>query len=261
MTTAHEQGVSTSVLTAMYNALKSIQLYPIENEIVGRALADLQQQVDRVFEREGGLAVWVAGNYMFVNDVQVRLDLADYAVLSALRAALRAHGIGRIQFEAQVRRDEWVAFLAGLAETPRQGAESLDSFRRQLKEAGVERILVGAPTALFTGEESVESVEAARRTYAYSVKAARDVMNGLVLGKVARRGSTPVDASGQSPSGARSATAPGANRPAHSSTHSRTARTRIGVSGGSLVRSCTVMRRSQARAAADAGDRGGLTGM
>jgi len=183
MTTAHEQGVSTGVLTAMYNALKSIQLYPVENEIVGRSLGDLQQQVDRVFEREGGLAVWVAGNYMFVNDVQVRLDLADYAVLSALRSALRTHGIGRIQFVAKVRRDEWVAFLTGLAETPRPGAEPLEAFRRLLKEAGVERIQVGAPTALFTGEESVESVEAARRTYAYSVKAARDVMNGLVLGK------------------------------------------------------------------------------
>jgi len=183
MTTAQEHGISTGVLTAMYNALKSVQLYPVENEIVGRSLLDLQKQVDRVFEREGGLAVWVAGNYMFVNDVQVRLDLADYAVLSALREALRAHGIGRIQFESQVRKDDWLVFLVGLASTPRPGAEPLESFRRRLDEGDVKRIRVGAPTALFTGDENVEAVEAARRTYAYSVKAARDVMNNLVLGK------------------------------------------------------------------------------
>ena len=183
MTTAQEHGISTGVLTAMYNALKALQLYPIENEIVGRSLSDLQGQVDRVFEREGGLAVWVAGNYMFVNDVQVRLDLADYAVLAALRESLRTHGIGRIELAPKVRRDEWIAFLTGLAETPRPGAEPLESFQRRLQDADVSSIKVGAPTALFTGEENVEAVEAARRTYAYSVKAAREVMNGVVLGK------------------------------------------------------------------------------
>lgn len=183
MTTALEHGISTGVLAAMYNALKSLQLYPIENEIVGRSLGDLQQQVDKVFEREGGLAVWVAGNYMFVNDVQVRLDLADYAVLSALRESLRAHGIGRIQLEPHVRKDEWVAFLTGLAGTPRPGAEPLDCFRRRLQDADVSRIRIGAPAALFTADENEQAVEAARRTYAYSVKAARDVMNGVVLGR------------------------------------------------------------------------------
>lgn len=184
MTTVQQShGVSTGVLTAMYNAQKTLQLYPIENDIVGRSLGDLQAQVDRVCEREGGLAVWVAGNYMFVNDVQVRLDLADYAVLAALRESLRTHGIGRFELAPKVRRDEWVAFLSGLAETPRPGAEPLETFRRRLEEADVTSIKVGAPTALFTGEDDVEAIEGARRTYAYSVKAARDVMNGVVLGK------------------------------------------------------------------------------
>ncbi|MEE8488596.1 MAG: hypothetical protein V3S56_10525, partial [Gemmatimonadota bacterium] len=94
-----KRGVSTAVLTAMYNATKALQLYPVENEIVGRSLSELQGLVDKVFEREGGLAVWVAGNYMFVNDVQVRVDLTDYATLAALRGAFLGHGIGRIEFQ------------------------------------------------------------------------------------------------------------------------------------------------------------------
>lgn len=178
-----EHGLSTGVLTSMYNAQKSLQLYPAENEIVGRSMRELQRQVEQVFEREGGLAVWVAGNYMFVNDVQVRLDLADYAVLSALRESLRNHGIGRIEFAQGIRRDEWITFLSGLAATPRPGVEPLEDFRKRLAEADVTRISVGAPTALFSDEDNVEAVEAARRTYAYSVKAAREVMNGVVLGK------------------------------------------------------------------------------
>ncbi|MGI9038313.1 MAG: HD-GYP domain-containing protein [Gemmatimonadota bacterium] len=176
-------GVSTGVLTAMYNAVKSIQLYPIENEIVGRSLDELQSLVDTVFDREGGLAIWVAGNYMFVNDVQVRLDLADYAVLAALRESLRSHGVGRIELEPRVRNDEWVAFLSGLSVATRPGTQPLDAFQTRLRDAGVDHIQVGPPTALFTGEDDTKSIEQARRTYAYSVKVAREVMNGVVLGR------------------------------------------------------------------------------
>lgn len=176
-------GVTTGVLTAMYNAMKSLQLYPIENEIVGRSLADLQTLIDTVFDREGGLAIWVAGNYMFVNDVQVRLDLADYAVLAALRESLRSHGIGRIEFEPRVRTDEWTVFLTGLSAATRPGVQPLEAFRARLADAEVHRIQVGPPSALFSGDDETQGIEQARRTYAYSVKMAREVMNGVVLGK------------------------------------------------------------------------------
>ena len=176
-------GLSAEVLTAMYNAVKVLQLYPVENEVVGRTLADLQESVDQVVEREGGLAVWVAGNYMLVNDIQVRLDLADYAALSALREAFRGHGIGRIQFESGLREDDWIAFLTGLAQPARPGVQPLEAFARHLTEAGVSRIEVGPPAALFSGGQDVEGIEGARRTYAYSVKVAKETMHGLVLGK------------------------------------------------------------------------------
>ncbi|MDH3297304.1 MAG: HD domain-containing protein [Gemmatimonadota bacterium] len=182
-TTEPQHGVSTGVLTAMYDAAKALQLYPIENEIVGRSLTELQSRVTEIFEREGGLAVWVAGNYMFVNDIQVRLDLADYAALSALREALRSHGIGRIEFLPRVRTDDWVAFLTGLTSATRPGIQPLEAFQARLSDAGVHRIVVGPSTALFSGGEDSDGIEAARRTYAYSVQVARETMNGLVLGK------------------------------------------------------------------------------
>ena len=178
-----QHGISTAVLMAMYSGTKALQLYPIESEIVTRSLSELQELVDHIFEREGGLAVWVAGNYMFVNDVQVRIDLADYAALAALRDAFRAHGIGRIQFEHNVRADDWVVFLTELTATTRPGVQPLEAFRATLRDGGVSRIEVGPAAALFSGSEDVNGIEAARRTYAYSVNAAKETMNGLVLGK------------------------------------------------------------------------------
>lgn len=181
--TEPQQGVSTAVLTAIYNATKTLQLYPIENDIVGRSLSELQVLVSKVFEKEGGLAVWVAGNYMFVNDVQVRVDLADYATLAALRAAFLSHGIGRIEFNQGIRADDWIVFLTELNSATRPGVSPLEAFQATLRDGGVSRISVGPTAALFGGADESNGLEAARRTYAYSVKAAHEMMNGLVLGK------------------------------------------------------------------------------
>ena len=178
-----KQGVNTAVLTAMYNATKALQLYPVENEIVGRSLSELQGLVDKVFEREGGLAVWVAGNYMFVNDVQIRVDLTDYATLAALRGAFLGHGIGRIEFQKGIRSDDWIVFLTELTSATQPGVSQLEAFQATLRDGGVTRIIVGPTAALFGGAQDSSGLEAARRTYAYSVKAAREMMNGLVLGK------------------------------------------------------------------------------
>jgi len=171
------------VLSQMHNAVRTLQLYPTENEAVRRALGDLETAARRMFEKEGGLSLWLAGNYIFVNDLQVRLDLADYAVLSALRARLRLHGIGRLDVSPGVSTEDWQAFLEALADDPSPGQPPLEAFRARLEEAGVETIAPGSPSPLFEGHEGVEAVEAARRTYAYSVKVARDMMSGVVLGK------------------------------------------------------------------------------
>jgi len=182
-TTEPQQGASTAVLSGMYNATKALQLYPVENAIVGRALSELQELVDQVFERDGGLAVWVAGNYMFVNDVQVRVDLTDYATLAALRGALLGHGIGRIEFGRGISPNDWIVFLKELTSATTPGVSPLEAFQATMQAGGVKQISVGPAAALFGGAEETSGLEAARRTYAYSVKAAHEMMNGLVLGK------------------------------------------------------------------------------
>ena len=117
---------SPAVLLALYNATKAIQLYPLANEAVRRAIADVEATAGQVFEREGGVSIWVAGNYLFLNDLQVKLDLADYATLSALRESLRTHGIGRIDIQPRIQSEEWVTFLSALSAEPSPGQPALE---------------------------------------------------------------------------------------------------------------------------------------
>ena len=174
---------STAILSAMYGAVRALQLYPAENEVVKRGLREVKELSDGILEHEGGLSIWVAGNYMFVNDLQLRLDLHDYASLSAFREVLRGHGVGRMEADPKVAAEDWQTFLELIAADPAPGQPPLDALHAQLESKGVSHITVGPPSPMFEGSEGEQSVEAARRTYTRSVKVARDMMEGLVLGK------------------------------------------------------------------------------
>ena len=174
---------STAILSAMYGAVRALQLYPAENDVVKRGLKEAKETADRILEHEGGLSVWVAGNYMFVNDLQLRVDLHDYASLAAFREVLRGHGIGRMEADPKAGAEDWQTFLELIAADPAPGQPPLDALHTLLESKGVSHITVGPPSPMFEGSEGEQSVEAARRTYTRSVKVARDMMEGLVLGK------------------------------------------------------------------------------
>ena len=173
----------TGILSALYGAVRALQLYPAENEVVTRALQEVREQADQILDREGGLSSWFAGNYIFVNDLQVRLDLHDYAALAAFREVFRGHGVGRMEADPKARADDWQSFLMAIAADPAPGQPPLEALRTELGSRSVSSISVGPPSPLFEGSEGEEAVEAARRTYSRSVKVARDMMEGLVLGK------------------------------------------------------------------------------
>ncbi|TFG63331.1 MAG: HD domain-containing protein, partial [Gemmatimonadales bacterium] len=89
----------------------------------------------------------------------------------------------RIEFGQGIRTDDWIVFLTELNSATRPGVSPLEAFQATLRDGSVSRITVGPTAALFGGGEESSGLEAARRTYAYSVKAAHEMMNGLVLGK------------------------------------------------------------------------------
>ncbi|MCK5446890.1 MAG: hypothetical protein KAJ43_02050, partial [Gemmatimonadetes bacterium] len=174
---------STGILSAMYGAVRALQLYPAENEVVKRGLREVKELADRILEHEGGLSVWVARNYMFVNDLQVRLDLHDYASLAAFREVFRGHGVGRMEADPKATAADWQTFLGLIAADPAPGQPPLEALQTELESQGVSHIHVGPPSPMFGGSEGEQAVDAARRTYTRSVKVARDMMEGLVLGK------------------------------------------------------------------------------
>ncbi len=171
------------VLSALYATMRSLRLYPLENQVVQRALAEVDSCVRAVLNREGGLQLRVAGDFVFVNDVRVRLDLSNYASFVFVRKALERHGVGDIQANPKVDHREWTSFLSLLTSEPEEEG-ALDITLKRMEEAGIENIEIGPPAALVDAMNlSEEAKEAARRTYARSVSVVKDVMTNVRLGK------------------------------------------------------------------------------
>ncbi len=172
------------VLSALYATMRSLRLYPLENQVVQRALSEVDACTRLVLNREGRMQLRLAGDFVFFNDVRVRLDLGNYASFVFVRKALELQGVGGIETSPDVDIREWTSFLSLLVTEPEEGEGALDAFGQRMQQAGIESIKVGPPAALVEALSlSEEAKEAARRTYARSVSVVKDVMTSVRLGK------------------------------------------------------------------------------
>ena len=184
-TSAKLSAEGRKVLATLYATMRSLRLYPLENQVVQRALAEVEACTRIVLKREGRLQLRLAGDFVFFNDVRVRLDLGNYASFVFVRKTLEKHGIGDIEASTKVDIREWTSFLSLLVtDAEVEGEEALDSFGQRMQQAGIENLRIGPPAALVEALSlSEEAKEAARRTYARSVSVVKDVMTSVRLGK------------------------------------------------------------------------------
>jgi len=183
-TSAILSGEGRKLLTTLYATMRSLRLYPLENQVVQRALAEIDVNTQAIVNREGRLQFRLAGDFIFFNDVRVSLDLGNYASFVFVRKAMETHGIGDIEADRKADIREWTSFLSVLASQPEASENPLQEFIDRMESAGVENISVGPPAALVDALSlSDEAKEAARRTYARSVSVVKEVMTSVRLGK------------------------------------------------------------------------------
>ncbi len=177
------QAMGRELLTAAYAAAQSLKLYPLENATVQKSLSELHRVAKRIVEQEGAIELRLVGDFFFLNDARLRLDLSNFTTFSFLAGALSRHGIGAVDIRAEVSREEWAAFLSLLLrDAPPEGA--FERFLARLGETTVENISVDAGKDLPPrAEDDDQAREAAKRTYFQSVHVAREVLTDVRLGR------------------------------------------------------------------------------
>jgi len=182
--TAALQRQGRALLAGLYSALQALRLFPLENQTVQKALEELHRATVRVADREDGIELALVGDFIFLNDVRIRLDLSTYAAFSLISNALHRHRIGTVSIAAGVGSDEWPPLLTLLLGVPRSADKAYEQFAQRLAATSVDHITVGPERErVRLDHEDQGSKEAAKRAYFQTVEVARGVLGDTRLGK------------------------------------------------------------------------------
>jgi HD-GYP domain-containing protein (c-di-GMP phosphodiesterase class II) len=175
-----------SLLLALYAALRSLKLYPIENATVQKSLDDLDAASKALIALEVDVEVKIAGDFLFVNGTRLRVELDNYASFSHILVLCRAFEIGTLQIRSGMERREWQIFLSLLLSlSEKDSEERLEVLQERLAEAKV--IHLEVERAQPEGDtSSQETRHAAKRVYSEGVAVTRDVIAGVRLGRGTR---------------------------------------------------------------------------
>ena len=172
-----------SLLLALYTALRSLKIYPLENATVQKSLDDLDASARALLQTEVELEIRMAGDFLFVNGTRLRVELDNYASFSHILAMLQAFEIGVLHVRAGMERREWQIFLSLLLSVSQQGEtdERLEVLQERLDAAKVTHLELERAQA--EGGSSEESRHQAKRVYAEGVAVTRDMVSGIRLGR------------------------------------------------------------------------------
>jgi len=179
------QPLGRALVSAIHAAAQAMRLYPFENVVVQKSLEEVHRSARRILDREGAIELDRAGDFLFLNDTRLRFDLASYVSFSFFGSALARHGIGSVTVDGDVEPSEWAPFLSILLEDAiGDGADACDRAADRVEAAGVRHIGLLPPRDRPTSPEADDQARiAARRTYAQSVHAAREVLTSVSLRK------------------------------------------------------------------------------
>src|SRR3989442_685862 len=133
-------------IIAFYTALRSLKLYPVENDQVQRALDELTVSAKTLLQIEGELEIRLAADFLFVNSTRLRLGLDNYSSFSHVLGVLNNCGVGILRVDDAVERREWQVFVslvlafANRAEDPNK----LFELQQKLTAGGVTHLGVEA---------------------------------------------------------------------------------------------------------------------
>ncbi len=170
------------LLAVMYGALRALKFYPLENEVVQQAIDEVHLIASNILAQEGVVELRVVGDFFFLNESRLRLDLRNFSTFGSFAGALREHEIGELLVDLGVQREEWAPFLSLLL---RDGDEEgpFEAFMTRLSASQVARIQVRPERDAQPLDLETEVMEGAKRTYAHSVQMARDVLSDMRIGK------------------------------------------------------------------------------
>ncbi|HEY2064899.1 MAG TPA: HD domain-containing phosphohydrolase [Gemmatimonadaceae bacterium] len=173
------------LILALYAALRAIRLYPLENSAVTKAGDELTALAAQLLETEHELEIRVSGEFVFINGIRLRLDLDNYASFSHLLAVFGSSGVGSLHLDRPPTAREWSRFLSLLlVPSTDPPATRFQHLSEKLAQQKIDVFEIGEPMEAAATDESLKkSKEVAKKTYAHSVSATKELMTSVRMGR------------------------------------------------------------------------------
>ncbi len=182
------QRTARGFVVALHGAVRAVRLYPIENSAVQKTIAELMNAAERVELADGQCRLRRVGDYLFVNEMRLRLMLDNYAAVAYVLGLLREAGLGGFDVIAPSTPRAWVVLLAFLQSPPLEYPEEarLDQLAARVQQSGVTCFEFCPPVDESDRQETeLDAKERARQTYVRSLDVTREVMTSARLGRSA----------------------------------------------------------------------------
>ena len=183
---AHVRSLGRAFVLAFCGALRNVRMYPAENPVVQRSLQELTALSGDLVGDDSDLELRIAGEFLFINQTRLRLDLDNYATVNFLITQLRTSGTGLLRASAVPTPAEWTVLVTAINSPKGDDPVSRHHHLHQrLAAAGVTLFELEPPVAAEMGgsDERGAVNDPAKGAYAKSVAAASDVMRAVSIGQ------------------------------------------------------------------------------
>lgn len=182
----HLQPLGRALINSINASAQSLRLYPYENATVQNVVEELRRTIARVLEREGIFDMRLVGDFFFLNDARLRLDLSDYASFASVSALMSKHDLGEIEIEPGIEKHDIARLIALLISEPSQQEGKFDRLNAKFIATGAQHIRIGevrpeqqeAPVLTDDHQKQV-----AKQTYFQSVAVAKEVLTDMRIGR------------------------------------------------------------------------------
>jgi HD-GYP domain-containing protein (c-di-GMP phosphodiesterase class II) len=182
----HLQPLGRALVTTLNASAQSLRLYPVENATVQNVVEELRKIIARVHEREAVFDLRLVGDFIFLNDARLRLDLSDYAAFAQVTSLFSRHGVGDIEIDDAVDRRDLARVISLMIMEPAKEDGAYERLQAKLAAAGMQHIRLGAARPeLHEPPQHTDdrAKEIAKQTYFQSVHVAKEVLTDMRMGR------------------------------------------------------------------------------
>ncbi len=176
-------------LLALYKALRSIKLYPMDNAQVRGSLGELASSTQDILKVNGGLELRISGEILYVNGIRLRMDVDNFASFGHVVRAFSGAGIGLLLVDTPPGQQEWKTFVAQLLrfKPEENGEHRVSEFQRVILQRGVRNVIVGPPSEGDADlEDEAARKHAAKHTYQQSIAMTKELFESARMGRTPR---------------------------------------------------------------------------